>query len=253
MTNTIKVGVQLHPQATSVTALRDAWKKADALGVDSIFTWDHFFPLYGDPEADHFEGMTLLTAMACDTSHAQVGLLVGCNSYRNPQLHADMIRTIDHLSGGRAILGIGSGWFQRDYDEYGYEFGTGPSRLQDLKRDLPLMKERLAKLKPAPLGPVPFLIGGSGEKVTLRLTARHADMWNTFGPAENWAKKNAILDQHCADIGRDPAEIERTVGIGGDEVEKWEAYAAAGVQHFIVMTGHPFDLAPVERLLAAVR
>jgi probable F420-dependent oxidoreductase len=245
--------VQLHPQDTTIAELRDAWKRADDLGVDSIFTWDHFYPLYGDPDAAHFEGMTLLTAMAVDTSHAQVGLLVGCNSYRNPQLHADMIRTIDHLSGGRAILGIGSGWFQRDYDEYGYEFGTGPSRLRDLRRDLPLIKERLGKLNPAPVGPVPILIGGSGEKVTLKLTAQHADMWNTFGPPDSWKRKNEILDQHCADVGRDPAAIERTVGIGQSEWKDWEGYAAVGAQHLIIMAGNPYDLSSVEKLLAAVR
>jgi probable F420-dependent oxidoreductase len=238
----IKVGVQLHPQATSVANLREAWKAADGQGLDSIWVWDHFYPLYGDPEAPHFEAYTLLAAMAADTSHAQIGALVTCNSYRNPNLLADMARTIDHVSDGRFTLGIGSGWFERDYTEYGYEFGTAIERLHELRDDLPVIKERLGKLTPPPVGKLPILIGGSGEKVTLRLVAEHADAWNTFGPADNYAKKNAILDEWCARVGRDPSDVERTVAIGPDDVDQWESLVDAGATHIILMTGDPFDL-----------
>jgi probable F420-dependent oxidoreductase len=244
----LEVGVQLHPQATSVANLREAWKAADAMGVDSIWVWDHFYPLYGDPDAAHFEAYTLLAAMAVDTCGASIGALVTCNSYRNPELLADMSRTIDHLSGGRFTLGIGSGWFERDYAEYGYEFGTAVGRLHKLRDDLPRIKERLGKLTPPPVGKLPILIGGSGEKVTLKLVAEHADGWNTFGPPEHFAAKRAILDQWCEKVGRDPAAIERTVAINPNEVDAWEAYAEAGAQHLIVMTGDPFDLDAVARL-----
>ena len=244
------VGVQLHPQQTSYVEIRDAWRRAESVGVDSIWTWDHFFPLYGDPAAPHFEGWTLLTAMAADTERAKLGMLVTCNSYRNPELLADMARTTDHVSGGRMYLGIGSGWFERDYTEYGYDFGTAIGRLRKLGDDLPRLKARLASLNPAPIGRLPILVGGSGEKVTLKLTAEHADAWNSFGPPETFAHKNAVLDDWCAEIGRDPSEIERTVAISPEDVGNVDAFLEAGATHLIVMVGHPYDLTSVEQLIA---
>jgi probable F420-dependent oxidoreductase len=249
----ITVGVQLHPQATTVDRLRRAWREADELGADSVWVWDHFYPLYGDPEAAHFEAYTLLSSLAVDTTRVRFGALVTCNSYRNANLLADMARTIDHLSHGRFILGLGSGWFERDYDEYGYDFSTAGERLARLGESLPVIKERLARLTPGPVGRLPILIGGSGERVTLRLVAEHADAWNTFGPPANYATKNKVLDEWCERLGRDPSTIERTVAIGPNEVDDWEAYAEAGATHLIVMTGDPFDLDPVAALLDHVR
>jgi probable F420-dependent oxidoreductase len=248
-----EVGVQLHPQATTVDTLRAAWRAADDIPVDSIWVWDHFFPLYGDPDAAHFEAYTLLAALAADTINARLGALVTCNSYRNPNLLADMARTIDHISHGRFILGIGSGWFERDYEEYGYEFGTAPDRLRRLAQSLPVIMDRLGRLHPPPEGDVPILIGGSGEKVTLRLVAQFADGWNTFGPPEKFAAKSRVLDEWCRRLDRNPSQIERTVSINANEIDSWQAYLDAGASHLIVMCGPPYDLDPVRRLVDTAR
>lgn len=248
----MKFGVQLHPQATSVNEMRDAWRAADSIGVDSIFVWDHFYPLYGDPDAPHFEAYTLLAAMAADTKNARIGALVTCYSYRNANLLADMSRTIDHISGGRFILGIGSGWFERDYTEYGFEFGTAPGRLRLLADGLPVIKDRLSKLNPGPVnGNIPLMIGGSGEKVTLKLTAQHADMHNAFGPVDNFRHKMGVLDEWCAKLGRNPRDIERTVAISPQDLKDVNAYEDAGADHIIVMLGNPYDMSAVEKVLAS--
>jgi probable F420-dependent oxidoreductase len=246
-----RIGVQLHPQATDMRTLLDAARRIDDAGFDSLWTWDHFFPLYGDADGAHFEGWTLLTGLAMVTSRVRVGHLVVCNSYRNPELLADMARTLDHLADGRFTLGIGSGWFERDYSEYGYEFGTAASRLRDLGEALPRIRARLAALDPAPLGPLPLLVGGGGEQVTLRLVATYADAWNTFGPPENFARKHAVLDRWCAEVGRDPAAIERTVLIEVEDAQRLEEYVEAGAEHVIVGLKHPFDLTPALTLLEA--
>ena len=249
----LKLGVQLHPQATTVDELRDAWKAADAMGADSIWVWDHFFPLYGDPDAPHFEAYTLLAAMAADTANAHIGAMVTCNSYRNPELLADMARTIDHISHGRFVLGIGSGWFERDYEEYGYEFGTPGSRVRALEAALPVIRERIGRLNPPPVrGHVPILMGGGGERIFLRLVAEHADEWNFVGNPEWIAQKSAVLDEHCRAIGRDPAEIARSVLVPRPgAVDDVDAYAEIGVTHLIVTVAAPeFDFEPAQRLLA---
>ena len=247
-----KVGIQLRPQHCTMDQLREAWIAADALEVDSIWTWDHFYPLFGEADGPHYECWTVLAAMAAVTKHAQVGALVTCNSYRNPELLADMARTTNEISRGRAILGIGSGWFERDYAEYGYEFGDAPGRLRDLKAALPRIKERLAKLNPA-APDLPIMIGGSGEKVTLRLVAEYAQLWNAFGPVENFKHKNDVLNEWCAKVGRDPKAVERTVMIRDDEIDNFQAYLDAGADHIIVGGDYPFPLENVQRLLAHAR
>ena len=249
-----KVGVQLEPQHCTVADLRRAWRDADALGVDSIFTWDHFFPLHGDPQGAHFEGWTLLAAAACDTQRAALGILVSCNTYRSPDLLADMARTVDHVSGGRVILGIGAGWNQRDHDEYGFRFGTEASRVAALGDGLVRVRKRLRELVPPPIGPMPILVGGEGEHVTLRLVAEHADIWNGFGPIQKFAHKNRILDGWCERVGRDPSSVERSVLlVDPSDPDHIEDFLAAGAHHLIVPVGAPFHLDRVERLLALAR
>ena len=252
-----KVGVQLHPHHVNFTQYAEAVKATEAAGVDSIWDWDHFFPLYSD-EGDnhnHFEGWTLLTAIAMLTENVAIGPLVTCNSYRNPALLTQMANTVDHISGGRLILGIGAGWFEKDYVDFGYEFGTAAGRLRDLGQALPIIKARMAKELPKPVrGNIPIMIGGGGEKVTLKLTAMHADLWNGFGPPESWARKNGILDDWCAKVDRDPADIERTVSIFHSDADKmksdFDAFAEAGCRHFIFMTRVPPDYAFVENMVA---
>jgi probable F420-dependent oxidoreductase len=250
-THPIRIGLQLQPQHADYDAIRRTVTEAEDLGVDIIFNWDHFYPLYGDPDGKHFECWTMLGAWAEQTSRVEIGALVTCNSYRNPDLLADMARTVDHMSGGRLILGIGSGWFQKDYDQYGYEFGTVGGRLNQLRDDLPRIEARWAQLNPAPTRKIPVLIGGGGEKKTLRLVAQHGDIWHSFSDVATLKRKSEVLAAHCADVGRNPDEIQRSVETPrGNPAEVGPPLLEAGATLFTVgVDGPSYDLGGLRRWL----
>lgn len=254
MEQPVRVAVQVWPQHSTFAQQRDTWLRSEELGVDDVFTWDHFFPLTGDPDGAHFEGWTLLAAMAEATDRVRVGTLVSSVGYRNPDLLADMARTIDHVSDGRAILGIGAGWNQRDYDDYGYDYGDVSSRASWFADAVPRLAARLGRLSPPPVSdPLPILIGGGGERTTLRLAARYAHIWNYFfDDADAFRAKNAVLDRHCADVGRDPAEIVRSIAMNDmSRLDELDALHGAGLTHFILgMQPADFDVAAVRRLVA---
>jgi alkanesulfonate monooxygenase SsuD/methylene tetrahydromethanopterin reductase-like flavin-dependent oxidoreductase (luciferase family) len=230
---TIRVGALLWPQTEGWPALRDAAVRADKAGLDSLWTWDHLMAIVGPWEKPILEGWTTLAALAVLTERPTLGLMVGANTFRNPGLTAKLATTLDHLSGGRAVLGIGGAWFEREHDAYGFEtWGSGfGERLDRLDESVMLLRrlldgERIADhagrfyrmhdalVEPRPVQKrLPILIGGSGPKKTLRTTARYADAWNAGGSLEGLRAKDAILRERCAEVGRNPDEIERTTSV----------------------------------------
>ena len=229
----VKFGALCWNQYTDWPSLLEAGIRADRLGYSSLWTWDHLYPIIGDPHGPNYEGWLTITAWAALTKQVRVGLMVGANPYREPSLVAKMATTLDHISNGRAILGIGAAWFEDEAHDFGFEFGSGfPERLRWLGEALPIMRGMLDGADPsAPAGSryrashvrndplpiqrhLPICVGGGGEKVTLKLVATYADMNNIGGGIDAVRRKEAILLEHCAAVGRDPSEIERSTGIG---------------------------------------
>ncbi|QIG39737.1 LLM class F420-dependent oxidoreductase [Microbacterium sp. 4R-513] len=252
----VRLGVQLQPQHVSYAQLRDAVLRLEDAGVDILFNWDHFFPLSGEPDGPHFESWTMLGAWAEQTERVEFGALVNCNSYRNADLQADMARTVDHISAkggdvGRFIFGTGAGWFRRDYEDYGYEFGTPGTRLNDLAQGLERITQRWDKLNPPPTRRIPILIGGSGEQKTLRLVARYADVWHSFASAEQLEHKVSVIERWGERDGHDTSHI-----VISNELQRRDAAAAdemfdAGVRLFTLGFGGPdYDYDVVDRWLA---
>ncbi len=301
----IHFGLQLHPQYTTWEELRDTALLIDKLGYDSLWTWDHFVPLFGDTSGPDFEGWQLLPAWAAITEKVQVGMLVSGNTYRHPAVLAKMAATLDHISRGRAILGLGASWHEREHAMYGIPFDTPGIRLAKLAEAAPIIRSLLdeprttfagrrytitdALCEPKPVqARLPLMIGGGGERKTLRVTARHADMWHGFGSAELLRHKLEVLKRHCEDVGRDAAEIlpttngpalirddphaidarmrevaerNRVTGLQsrpqGGTVEEVAAELAkrwrAGVRGFIFGMNPPYDRETIERMIGEVR
>jgi alkanesulfonate monooxygenase SsuD/methylene tetrahydromethanopterin reductase-like flavin-dependent oxidoreductase (luciferase family) len=228
----IRFGALCWNQYSDWASLRDAGVRADALGYDSLWTWDHLYPIVGSPEGPILEGWLTITAWAALTTRARVGLMVGANTFREPSLVAKMATTLDHISGGRTYLGIGAAWFETEHRAFGLPFGSGaPERLRWLAEALPVIRGMLHGETPSAAGHryhahqvrndplpqqrrLPILVGGGGEQVTLKLVARYADANNVGGTLENVRQKERVLLEHCERVGRDPAEIERTTGRG---------------------------------------
>jgi F420-dependent oxidoreductase-like protein len=306
MDQPLKLGILLWSQATDWPAMREAARRIDALGYDYLWTWDHVYAIFGDPYQSMFEGWTALAGLAASTERIRLGLMVGANTFRNPALVAKMAATVDHISDGRAILGLGAAWFELEHEADGYEFGTGFGQRCDwLDESAGLIRRLLdgetvtyssakyrltgARHAPRPIqGHLPIVIGGSGEHKTLRTVARYADIWNGLGSVEKLTAKSAVLEAHCADVGRDPTQIERSLDcqmvirdteaearrawlsflehnrtdpsraqpwLGSPDViaARMAGYRAAGFRTLNVEVPAPYDFETIERLIGEVK
>ena len=225
----VRFGAQLWSQATDWPAFRDAALAAEAAGWDSVWTWDHLLAIFGRWEQPILEGWMALAGLGPITRRIRLGLMVGANTFRNPGHSAKLATTLDHLSDGRAVLGIGGAWFEREHEAFGIDLGASVGerldwldesvglirRLLDgeiVTHDGPHYAVREALCAPPPIQPhLPILVGGSGPRKTLRTVALRADAWNTNGNLEEVRGKLDNLDRHCAEVGRDRSEIELTV------------------------------------------
>lgn len=302
----IKLGALCWNQYADWSQLREAGVRADRLGYDDLWTWDHVYPIVGSPEGPMFEGYLTLAAWAEATEHTKLGLMVGANTFRNPALVAKMITTLDHISGGRAWLGIGAAWFETEHVAFGFPFGKSPGeRLNWLDEAACIMHGMLRGTEPSgseyyatrsvrndppPVQErLPIVIGGSGERKTLRSVAKYADACNIGGGVDNVRHKDEVLKRHCQEIGRDEAEIERTTGTGtiiirddpaearrvfeemfrhNGNAKVWtnqyvgtaeqvadqlRPFLEIGYRHFIVGYPSPYDEETMERMITEVK
>jgi F420-dependent oxidoreductase-like protein len=280
---TVRYGLKLSQKAP-IDEYRAVWRIADEAGFDSVWNMDHFAALGGDPTGDIFEAWTLLGAMAEATERVRIGCMVTGNTYRHPAVLAKMAVTVDHLSGGRLEFGIGAAWAENEHTMLGLDFGTVGDRMDRLEEACQIIRslwtearttfhgrhydltEVIAEPRPVQQPYPPIWIGGRGRQRTLRLAARYADVWNLPGgsPGEV-VELSQVLDEHCAAIGRDPAEIRRTVQLRlpdssgpdshpADEVESVlstvKEYAAVGVDELILIVVGGAAEAQAERAAA---
>jgi alkanesulfonate monooxygenase SsuD/methylene tetrahydromethanopterin reductase-like flavin-dependent oxidoreductase (luciferase family) len=305
-----RFGIMLASQASTWPEMLDAARRADRLGYDHLWTWDHLLAIVGDPLQPIFEGYTILGAWAAATQQVKLGLLVGANTFRNPGLVAKSVATLDHVSHGRAIAGLGAAWFDDEHEAHGIEFGSGVGeRLDWMDESAGAIRTLLdggvvssppggryafrdLRHSPSTIQPhLPIMIGGGGEKKTLRTVARVADYWNVSATPEDLARKNAILGEHCAAVGRDPSTIVRTSGcwivirdtkeaaerVWAEQMarnrsdlrdsdryrlffgppdyvaDKLREHVAAGFESTIVEMATPYDAETIERLIGDVK
>jgi F420-dependent oxidoreductase-like protein len=275
------LGIKLSPQNCEIADLRAVWRIADEAGFDHLWAFDHFNPIFSDVAGDVFEGMTLLAAMAQATSRVRIGLMVAGNTYRHPGVLAKMATTIDHLSGGRLEFGLGASGAEVEHTMLGIPFYTAGERIRRLAEALTVCRklwteerasfdgryytltDAVSNPKPLQRPHPPIWVGGAGEKLTLRVVAEHADVWNVIGSVEEVVRKASVLDQHCADVGRNPAEIKRSVQPRFDPadpaamVDLLHAYMEAGFTENIIYVppgDEPVRAAEIaaERVLPAI-
>ena len=252
MTRPVRAAAHIWPGGTpDYRTWRAAVLRAEELGTDIVFGYDHFHkpavrraangvvlePV--QPDVTNFEAWTALASWAEITTTTEIGVLVTGIGYRNPDLLADMARTVDHISGGRLILGVGAGWFEKDYVVYGYDYGTLRSRMDLFIEGVRRIEHRLANLTPKPLRQIPILIGGAGERRTLPLVGRHAHIWHSGLDRETFRRKNDIVKQHAAAAGRDDSVIERATN--------WTTASQADILLAEDITLHVTELKPTDK------
>jgi F420-dependent oxidoreductase-like protein len=225
----IRFGVHSGPQNTTYEDYRDLWLRAEELGYDWVSDFDHFYPINADPRGPQFEGLSLLSAMAAQTSRVRCAVLVLGVTYRHPAVVAKMAATIDHVSSGRLELGMGAAWFELEHQQYGIPFPRIGARMDMLDEACRIMRSlwtqetttfegrhfqlKDARLEPKPVQEhLPLVIGGSGERRTLRIVAEHGDIWNMFyGDVDEYRHKLDVLAGHCSEVGRDPADVRKSL------------------------------------------
>ena len=276
----MKFGIQTAPQDVTWEQIRGAWRTADEAGLDSAWNFDHIVPLMIAPDGSIFEAWSLLAGLAVATKRLTIGCMVTCNTFRHPGLLAKMAATIDHMSGGRLVVGLGAGYHEIEHVSYGIPMHSQRERAAMLAESCQVLKglftqERFSfdgahyTIKEAPfspppvqLGGPPLLLGGRGEKLTLPLVARYADQWNLSGGAgpEDFVQKHGVLTDLCREIGRDPAEIETNmafVTVVGHDGARAKERARAIAQYFglppevadaAFLAGEPTEI--VERISA---
>jgi F420-dependent oxidoreductase-like protein len=272
----IRFGVQTPPQHVTYNDLLQTWQEIDELGFDTAFVFDHFIPIYSDPNGPCFEGWTLLAALAARTQRVKVGVLVTGNTYRNPGVLAKMAATVDHVSNGRLILGLGAAWFELEHTAYGIPFYTAGERARRLVEAVDVikllftqqkstfngryyqLKDALCEPKPLQTPAPPLLIGGMGPQVIQPLAARQADIWHFFvrdGDPQETKRACDNFNAICQKVGRDPARVEKSVSVRPPQLtgsakevqDRLRSLADAGVQHFILSLPAPYDRALLRR------